>query len=225
MNRLYSAIIITFCLVSGYTIPVFASDAETYESSTASTYYDKTLDQKQEQIEKMGEFKEKISSSVEGLKGSMNAPQQAVKTAQDKYSSTQAQSGAVLGSLYGTRGKLELDKNVKGEQAVIGGITGVSDTQVFNPQLVTDIDTAKNMPVVPEVTSVAASAAPETPATPTVPAETTSTATTAVTDTGNTNTVTTEPVIPAIPETPPTPMCHTVCRQVGYGQDCTQVCY
>ncbi|MFA5276040.1 MAG: hypothetical protein WC417_04010 [Candidatus Omnitrophota bacterium] len=111
-----------------------ASDAEVYESSTASTYYDQLLNYRQQQADQMEKFKDKIGGTVATLKEDIETPSSEVKSGKHKYTN---EDTAVLGSLYGTRGKLERDKSAYKEGP---GIAGVSDTQILGSGIVTEIN-------------------------------------------------------------------------------------
>jgi len=156
----YFVLITILCLGLGFIGATLASDSENYESSTSPTYYDYMLNQKQKEAQKMSEFKEKISGTVTELKSNVNEPATAVKAA-TKDASSPTKDVAVLGSLYGTKGKLTIEKkSEKGEPSILGGITGVSDTQIFNPHVTSITKT--------EVVASTTSTAPTSPVVPTI---------------------------------------------------------
>jgi hypothetical protein len=93
------------------------------------------LDKQQKQVEEMTKFEDKIGGTVATLKEDIETPGSVVKSRKQKYADTK--DTVVLGSLYGTRGKLERDK--ANEKGILGGITGVGDTQMFGPRITNEI--------------------------------------------------------------------------------------
>jgi hypothetical protein len=120
--------------------------SESYsESSTSQTYYDYLVNYQQKQANELSDFKKGISENVSSLKGDLSKPSEQVKTETVKYS--EDKRSAVLGSLYGTQGKLELDQSAYSQNNpdILKNITVVSDTKPIEilepPKLNTPLQT------------------------------------------------------------------------------------
>jgi hypothetical protein len=107
-----------------------ASDAETSESSTAQTYYDSLINYQQEQASELIKFKERIGHNISGLNKDISRLNSEVKSGQLKY--TFNKGSVVLGSLYGSKGKLGLDKSAySGNPDILSSVTAVTDTKTL----------------------------------------------------------------------------------------------
>jgi len=100
----------------------WASDAELSESSTAQTYYDSLIGYQQKQESDLIKFKEGIGTNVSGLKEGISGLNSKIKSGQLKYNYNKG--SVALGSLYGSKGQLGLDKS-----AYKGLSSAVSDTE------------------------------------------------------------------------------------------------
>ena len=131
----------------------WASDAELSESSTAQTYYDSLIGYQQKQGNDLMNFKEGVNRNVTGLKEDIKGLNSKIKTEEHKY---KYDKGSVaLGSLYGSKGKLGLDKGKYNKNSA----TAVTDTETLETlspkrEILTGEPKMVQPPVVPVCTQV-----------------------------------------------------------------------
>ena len=122
VKMLLAFLFLSFLAVGSFS---WASDSETSESSTAQSYYDSQIGYQQKQGKDMSKFKEGIGSNVTGLKEDISEVNSKVKSGELKYN--YSKGSATLGSLYGSKGKLGLDKGKYNK----GSAAAVTDTDTL----------------------------------------------------------------------------------------------
>jgi hypothetical protein len=188
-------VLLVFLFLSILSIDSFslASAVESSESSTAQTYYDSLIDYQQEQVNGLIKFKGGIGRSIASLKEDIIRLNLEIKSGQHKY--TYNKGSAVLGSLYGSRGKLGFNKSKYSRNPdILSSVTAVTDTKTLG-----------------------------TPASTTQPT-TTQPTTTQPTTTQPTTTQPTTTQPPIVCTTVCHPECHQVGYGQVCTQVCTQVC-